>query len=821
MSNARQPAVDAAAPAPAPADRSRQARLGPAVAVLLLLLLVGGTSVSIAAGIGVGKAQARNAKEAFDVAADQVADSVGISVRRDADLVATGASAVGLAGGMTNAQLTRWYAAMRADTRYPGTVSLAYIQKVPVAQLAAFTRQVRADPPLGASMARYKPPSPGARPYYCLLRLAVSTAAARTTGAVIPTGLDLCAAPQADRYFTDGGTARFSVQTAASDPTKPPLNLKLSTAARAALLAAQRNSIYINAPVYRGGVVPTTAAGRRAAVTGWMTAWFNLQPLLRAASNDRQLSIRLAHLNPGSTSPDVVAFTDPAIDPEYTATVDVDADGPWTLTVTGDERTATYEPAALAVLIAAGGTLATVLTSVLIYVLAWSRRRALGMVQRRTAELRHQALHDKLTGLPNRALIVDRASQLLARGRRQQLPVAALFIDLDNFKDINDTLGHGAGDELLQAVAMRLIKTVRESDTVGRMGGDEFVVLTEAASLTAGPEVVAQRLIDVLQEPFHLGPAEAAYPVTASIGVAIGDRESATDLLRDADVALYQAKAAGKNGYTVFHQRMQDEVESRLGTEMDLRFALENDQFFLMYQPTFDIASVTPNGAEALLRWRHPTRGVVPPVDFIPLLESNGLIIPVGLWVLRDACRQGAVWRTAGYPTRVSVNVSARQLESDAFAADVAGALADSGLPADLLTIEITEATLMRDATATVDRLTALKALGLSLAIDDFGTGYSSLAYLRQFPVDILKIDRSFIATIAESYESTVLVHSLVQLGKTLGLEVVAEGVEDTTQLEHLQREQCDTGQGYLFSRPLTADHTHEFLAARSPSTAR
>jgi EAL domain-containing protein (putative c-di-GMP-specific phosphodiesterase class I) len=370
-------------------------------------------------------------------------------------------------------------------------------------------------------------------------------------------------------------------------------------------------------------------------------------------------------------------------------------------------------------------------------------------------------------------------------------------------------------------VATRLIKTVRVSDSVGRLGGDEFVVLTEAASLAAGPEVVAQRLIDVLQEPFHLGPSEAAYTVTASIGVAIGDRESATDLLRDADVALYQAKAAGKNGYTVFHQRMQDEVESRLGTEMDLRFALDDQQFFLMYQPTFDIARVETNGAEALLRWRHPTRGVVPPVDFIPLLESNGLIVPVGLWVLREACRQGAQWRSAGYPTRISVNVSARQLESGTFAEDVARALGDNGLPAELLTVEITEATLMRDANATVDRLTALKGLGIFLAIDDFGTGYSSLAYLRQFPVDILKIDRSFISTIAESYESTVLVHSLVQLGKTLGLEVVAEGVEDTTQLDHLQREQCDTGQGYLFSRPLTADQLHEFLATRTVTKTR
>jgi diguanylate cyclase (GGDEF)-like protein len=786
---------------------------------LLLLLVVGGFSVSIAGGVGVARTQRASDRDAFTAAATQIAANVGTSLRRDADLVATGRTSVGLSPGMTNLTLAKWYAAMRVGSRYPGAVALMYIERVPAAHLPAFLREIAADP---AQPGRFAVFPAGRRRIYCLTRLVASTAPARLRPIATPAGLDLCVGPAGvNAYFTDGSVDRFSVQKADFDPTAPPLNLKLTPAQVAALNAAQRNAIYVNAPVYRGGAIPATATGRKAALIGWTTGWFNLQPLLEDAIGDRKMSVTLTYQNPGKRVNDGVAGFGNTAHQQYTTSVNVDADGPWTITVAGDARTRQYSPAALGWIVALAGITATVLTTVLIYVLAWSRRRALGMVHRRTAELRHQALHDKLTGLPNRALIMDRASQLLARGRRQQLPIAALFIDLDNFKDINDTLGHGAGDTLLQAVATRLIKTVRESDTVGRLGGDEFVVLTEAASLAAGPEVVAQRLIDVLQEPFHLGPSEAAYTVTASIGVAIGDREAAADLLRDADVALYQAKAAGKNGYTVFHQRMQDEVESRLGTEMDLRFALDDQQFFLVYQPTFDIARVVTTGAEALLRWRHPTRGVVSPVDFIPLLESNGLIVPVGLWVLREACRQAAVWRTAGYPTRISVNVSARQLESDTFADDVARALADNGLPAELLTIEITEATLMRDTNATVNRLAALKSLGIWLAIDDFGTGYSSLAYLRQFPVDILKIDRSFISTIAESYESTVLVHSLVQLGKTLGLEVVAEGVEDATQLDHLQREQCDTGQGYLFSRPLTADQLHQFLAERAPSKTR
>jgi diguanylate cyclase (GGDEF)-like protein len=807
--------------APLPGDRVRPARLGSAVAVVLLLLLVGGVSASIAAGVGVARAQQTDDRNAFEDSVTHVAASLETSLRRNTDLVATGRTTAGLTPGMTNPRFRQWFSAMDAGSRYPGVISLMFIRKVPAAQLPAFRALIAADPALTAGSRYLQVLPPGRRPYYCLPRLFVAVPNTQVPTSALPAGIDLCTINQERPFFGDGSTDRFSATPADFEPTLPPVNAQLTPSEKAALAAAQKNAIFINAPVYANGAVPGTVGGRRAATIGWISAWFDLDPLLADAVRNKPMSITLSHQNPGDAKAQVVASRGVTSGGRLTVELGLDADGPWTITVVGDAPAHGLRPVTLGWVIALCGLVATLLTVILVYVLAWSRRRALAMVQRRTAELRHQALHDKLTGLPNRTLVMDRATQLLARGRRQQLPVAALLVDLDNFKDINDTLGHGAGDELLQAVATRLIKTVRESDTVGRLGGDEFVVLTEAASLAAGPEVVAQRLIDVLQEPFHLGPSEAAYTVTASIGVAIGDRDSAADLLRDADVALYQAKAAGKNGYTVFHQRMQDEVESRLGTEMDLRFALDDEQFFLMYQPTFDIARVETTGAEALLRWRHPTRGVVPPVDFIPLLESNGLIVPVGLWVLREACRQGAMWRAAGYPTRISVNVSARQLETGSFTDDVARALGDAGLPADLLTVEITEATLMRDASATVDRLTSLKALGISLAIDDFGTGYSSLAYLRQFPVDILKIDRSFIATIAESYESTVLVHSLVQLGKTLGLEVVAEGVEDTTQLEHLQREQCDTGQGYLYSRPLTADQMYEFLAERAPTGLR
>jgi EAL domain-containing protein (putative c-di-GMP-specific phosphodiesterase class I) len=308
--------------------------------------------------------------------------------------------------------------------------------------------------------------------------------------------------------------------------------------------------------------------------------------------------------------------------------------------------------------------------------------------------------------------------------------------------------------------------------------------------------------------------------VTASIGIAIGTRPSATELLRDADIALYGAKASGKDRFVVFLPEMHTAVQDRLNLEMDLRDALPEGQYFLVYQPIFNLASGATTGVEALLRWRHPSRGVVQPDDFIPILEDSGLIIDVGRWVLQEACRHGARWHGLGYQLDVSVNVSARQLETDQLVEDVRAALSDSGLDPHSLIIEITETAIMGNVGAVVPRLAALKATGVRVAIDDFGTGYSSLAYLQQFPVDTIKIDRSFISTMADSPESGALIRTLVQLGKSLGLETLAEGIEETGQYSQLAREQCDSGQGYLFARPLEMDDVASFLAGRTAPDA-
>ncbi len=440
------------------------------------------------------------------------------------------------------------------------------------------------------------------------------------------------------------------------------------------------------------------------------------------------------------------------------------------------------------------------------------RRRGDEQLTRRQRELAFLATHDGLTNLPNRTLILDRVEQMLIRARREQTPVAALFIDLDNFKAINDSLGHGTGDDLLRAVAARLTAVVREADAVGRLGGDEFVVVAGELSLASGPELIAERLLGALDLPFNLAGAPQPLKVTASIGIASGDRATAEELLRDADIAMYQSKWDGRHRYTQFQSGMQTAVQTRMELEMDLRVALEKDEFFLVYQPTFSLQDMNATGMEALIRWNSPTRAIVQPDTFIPLLEETGLIVPIGKWVLLEACRQGVRWRDAGYPIGIAVNVSARQLDTDEFITDVERTLMETGLDAGSLTIEITETALMRDAEQTALRLAAVKDLGVRIAIDDFGTGYSSMAHLQHFPVDALKIDRSFIAQMAHNQEGETILQTLVQLGKALSIETLAEGIEQPHELSLLQGERCDSGQGFLFARPLEAVDTEAFL---------
>jgi diguanylate cyclase (GGDEF)-like protein len=411
---------------------------------------------------------------------------------------------------------------------------------------------------------------------------------------------------------------------------------------------------------------------------------------------------------------------------------------------------------------------------------------------------------------------MDRIDQLLARSRRNGTVGAALYIDLDDFKNVNDSLGHEVGDRLLAAVATRMASTLREADTIGRMGGDEFVVLIDGSEPMVAPELVAERLLDVLRQPFEFDGTSTSVHANTSIGIAVGDRASGGELLRDADIALYQAKARGKNRYEFFHPEMQTDIGRRIRLEFDLRSALAAEQFRLVYQPIYNLDELSVVGVEALLRWDHPTDGVLAPDEFIPILEQTGQIREVGAWVLRQACAQMAAWHARGDTLNVSVNVSGRQLDDDRIVDHIRDALQTTGLHPTSLIIEVTETALMRDTDAAVRRLRAIKDIGVSVAVDDFGTGYSSLAYLQQFPVDCLKIDKSFTSAMVGSPESEALIRTFVQLGRDLGLTTLAEGVETTSEMDLLRADHVDEAQGYLFARPLDPEILErEFLAPR------
>jgi len=451
------------------------------------------------------------------------------------------------------------------------------------------------------------------------------------------------------------------------------------------------------------------------------------------------------------------------------------------------------------------------------------------------AQLAHQAFHDALTGLANRALFRDRLAHALARteagrGANAAAPdgdrVAVLLLDLDDFKSVNDSLGHGAGDRLLAQVARRLERATRGCDTVARLGGDEFAVLVEPAGTAEDVAALAERLVGAMRRPMRVDGREV--PVGASVGVALSAPGlSPEGLLRNADVAMYAAKAARRDttagasaGYRLFDGTLLDAVVHRVELERDLARAIARgrcEEFRLHYQPIVELGTGRVAGAEALVRWQHPTRGLVAPGHFVPLAEETGHVVALGRWVLETACREAAAWPApaGGAAPSISVNVSGRQLAEPSLLDDVTRALAQSGLPPARLTLEVTETVLMRDTAQALAALHALKALGVRLAVDDFGTGYSSLSYLRQFPVDVLKIDKSFVDGVARGGHDAALARTIVALAEMLGLRTVAEGVEHEAQRDALGALGCALGQGYLFARPLAADAMRAYVAER------
>jgi len=435
------------------------------------------------------------------------------------------------------------------------------------------------------------------------------------------------------------------------------------------------------------------------------------------------------------------------------------------------------------------------------------------------SDLRFAAYHDSLTGLANRLLLMKKIEE--TRHDESVAGIALLFIDLDDFKTINDGLGHTAGDEVLNLVASRLRSVLRLHDTAARLGGDEFAVLLTECYSDEDVMTLAERVLRTLREPIVLGDRELHISASVGISVAWGDRPSPTTMLRDADAAMYKAKQAGKNRAELFETSLQETAMERLELSADLRSAIDTEELFLVYQPIVDIETGATVGLEALVRWQHPTRGVLGPGSFIELAEQTGLIVPLGRWVIREACRQLAEWREAGlFTPKTSVNISARQLSDPDLIPNLVDALATHRLDASQLCIEVTESLLIDETEHTMQRLRGLHAVGVALAVDDFGTGYSSLSYLRRYPFDRLKIDRTFVAALGEgtSHERDIeIVRAIVDLAARLDVDVVAEGIETEHEADLLLSLGCLLGQGFLYSRPVPAADLLERLGGGTP----
>ena len=436
-------------------------------------------------------------------------------------------------------------------------------------------------------------------------------------------------------------------------------------------------------------------------------------------------------------------------------------------------------------------------------------------------EMTHSAQHDAITGLPNRLLFNERVTQSIASTLRRNRSLAVMFLDLDRFKYINDSLGHAVGDQLLRSVSKRLVSSVRASDTVSRQGGDEFVILLSEVAHPEDAAISAKKILLALAGPHSIAGTELH--IDGSIGISLypEDGESAETLIKNADTAMYHAKESGRNNFQFFKAKMNLKAVERQSLEASLRRALERNEFLLHYQSKVNLATGEITGVEALIRWQQPERGLVPPSQFVPVAEDCGLILPIGNWVLREACSQARAWQDAGLPTiPVAVNVSGAEFRGPALVEHVKAILSETGLEARYLQLELTEGVLMDHAESTATLLHELKSMGLQLAVDDFGTGYSSLSYLKRFPIDVLKIDQSFVNQISSDPDHSSIVNAIIDMGKNLKLRLVAEGIETDLQRNYLMAQGCLEGQGYLFSRPVPAAHFAQLLKSGARESA-
>jgi diguanylate cyclase (GGDEF)-like protein len=766
------------------ADRSRRG-LWAGLAVLCFVL---GTLASLFAAHSVAHNDGAKTRAAVQQSSRAIASTLKLAIQRQEELTVAAATFFAANPKATPAEFATWVKWARTQRRYPELDAIGLLP-APAPVVPA---------PASASSALKSTPTANAAP---------------------------------GGSATSGPSPSTSASSASTTPAQPaPVPVQVSPtllrsrytglSAYTPISAGNRRALAVDTPVYRGNVTPRSVFGRRAASVGWLREVLVPEALMRqvlVGHPGYALSLQYQGPSSNGVAPSRLVFTSgsPASGTQSTT---INLHDGWTATSFASATVPSVfsDEDALALLVA--GTLLSALLGLLVFSLGAQRPAEGAPVQAVNSppeaqgetpeELPGQHLYETITGLPNRALTLDRAERMVARtGRDSGMLSGALFVDIDQLHEVNEKLGEAAGDQLLRIVGERLLDVVRAGDTVGRLDGDEFVVLVESAARGVRLDSLAQRMIEALHKPIELDNFGPSFVLTASIGVAFGRYATPDDLLRDAQLALVSAKAAGKDRYTLFNANMRTIIEGRAVLEAELNTALAEDQFFLLYQPIYDLHSRRAVSLEALIRWRHPEQGVLAPADFIPLAEETGLIVPIGRFALEEACGRAAAWDVAGDRVGVSVEISPQQLNRDGFITDVRRALQQSGIEPSLLTLAIPETFVMRDIPAATLRLQELKQLGVSIAIDDFGgSGYAHQANLQQMPLDSLRVDRSSLAaTEDESYRNWLL-EAILVVGRDLSLTVVATGIETAEQMAALQAIGCTMAQGALLGEAVSVE---------------
>jgi diguanylate cyclase (GGDEF)-like protein len=757
-------------------------------AAAAVVCVLAGSAASVLGARAVAHHDAAKTETSFQQGSQAIASTLKLAVQRQEEL--TVAASTFFAGNpkATPAEFARWVTWARTRRRYPELDALGLLPA----------------PPKPAPVV-HKPTAVSAS--------STGTASSSTSSEASPTPIHVSSPPAPPPPVHVAPALLLSRNTGLS--IYHPIS------------AGKRQALAITTPVYRGNLTPHTVFGRTAASVGWLREVLVPGALLGGVLVGHpgyalSVTYRPHGANRAGSS---LVFTSGAPRSDAQNTTLNLHDG-WTVTSFGPSAGANVlnNGDALALLI--GGILCSVVLGLLVDLLGaarWStpatapapaEDEAKAGAEAKTGAdaqdgaLPNRYLYEPITGLPNRELTLDRAERMVARtGRDSGMLAGALFVDIDQLKEVNEKLGLTAGNQLLKIVGERLEDVVRTGDTVGRLDGDEFVVLVESAARGVRLDSLAQRMIEALHKPIELDNFGPSFVLTASIGVAFGRYATPEDLLRDANVALASAKAAGKDRYTLFNANMRTVIEGRAVLEAELSTALAENQFFLLYQPIYDLSTRKVAGLEALIRWQHPAQGVLRPDAFIPLAEETGLIVPIGRFVLEEACARAAAWQVAGHRVGVSVKVSAHQLDRDGFATDVQRALQQSGIEPSLLTLEIPETAMMRDLATAAERLREIKQLGVSIAIDDFGgSGYAHQADLRQLPLDSMRVDRSSLAASEDEDYRSWLLEAILLVGRELELTVVATGIETREQMATLQTLGCTMAQGDLMGTPTPVD---------------